>query len=97
MGGRTVSYTHLDVYKRQDQSAGRENGQTDVDVSINGGVTPFSAQSETVVIEVLPVDDLPLVDLNGAEEGTGFSPQFFGAGATVVIADSDQWGWLGRR
>ena len=77
------------VFRAWDQSAGRENGQTDVDVSINGGVTPFSAQSETVVIEVLPVDDLPLVDLNGAEEGTGFSPQFFGAGATVVIADSD--------
>ena len=77
------------VFRAWDQSAGRENGQTDVDVSINGGTTPFSAQSETVVIEVLAVDDLPLVDLNGAEEGTGFSPQFFGGGATVAIADSD--------
>ena len=77
------------VFRAWDQSAGRENGQTGVDVSINGGTTPFSAQSETVVIEVLAVDDLPLIDLNGSEEGTAFSPQFTGGGAAVAIADSD--------
>ena len=77
------------VFRAWDQSAGRENGQTGVDVSINGGTTAFSAQSETVAIEVLPVNDLPLIDLNGAEEGFDFSPQFFEGGAAVAIAASD--------
>jgi len=77
------------VFRAWDQSAGRENGQIGVDVSINGGATAFSAQSETVVIEILAVDDLPLIDLNGAEEGTAFSPQFTGGGAAVAIAASD--------
>ena len=77
------------VFRAWDQSAGRENGQTGIDVSINGGVTAFSAQSETVAIEVLPVNDLPLIDLNGGEEGVDFSPQFFEGGAAVAVADSD--------
>jgi len=77
------------VFRAWDQSAGRENGQSGVDVSINGGTTPFSAQSETAAIEVLPVDDLPLIDLNGVEEGVDFSPQFFEGGPAVAIADSD--------
>ncbi len=77
------------AFRAWDQSAGRENGQMGIDVSINGGTTAFSAQSETVTIEVLPVNDLPIVDLNGPEEGTGFSPQFFESGPPVAIADSD--------
>ena len=77
------------VFRAWDQSAGRENGQTGVDVSINGGTTAFSAQSETVTIEVLAVDDLPQVDLNGPEEGTAFSPQFFEGGSPAAIADID--------
>ena len=77
------------AFRAWDQSAGRENGQTGIDVSLNGGTTAFSAQSETVTIEVLPVNDLPIVDLNGPEEGTGFSPQFFEGGPPVAIADSD--------
>ncbi len=77
------------AFRAWDQSAGRENGQTGVDVSINGGTTAFSAQSETVTVEVLPINDLPTVDLNGLEEGTSFSPQFFEGGLPVAIADSD--------
>jgi hypothetical protein len=77
------------VFRAWDQSAGRQNGQTEVDVSINGGVTAFSAQTETVAIEVLPFNDLPLIDLNGVEEGVDFSPQFFEDGAAVAVADSD--------
>ena len=77
------------AFRAWDQSAGRENGQTGVDVSINGGTTAFSAQSETVTVEVLPVNDLPTIDLNGPEEGTGFSPQYFEGGPPVAIADSD--------
>jgi len=77
------------AFRAWDQSAGRENGQTGVDVSINGGTTAFSAQSDTVTIEVLAVNDLPTVDLNGPEEGTGFSPQYFEGGLPVAIADGD--------
>lgn len=76
------------VFRAWDQSAGRQNGQTE-DVSVNGGTTAFSAQTETVAIEVLPVNDLPLIDLNGAEEGVDFSPQWFEGGAAVAVADSD--------
>ncbi len=77
------------AFRAWDQSAGRENGQLGVDVSINGGTTAFSMQSETVTIEVLPVNDLPIVDLNGPDEGTSFSPQYFEGGLPVAIADSD--------
>lgn len=77
------------VFRAWDQSAGRENGQTGIDVSINGGATAFSAQSETVAVEVLPINDLALIDLNGPEEGVDFSPQFFEGGAAVGLADSD--------
>lgn len=76
-------------FRAWDQSAGRENGQTGIDVSINGGTTAFSAQSETVAIDIVAVNDLPVVDLNGPEDGTGFSAQFIGGGPAVAIADLD--------
>lgn len=72
-----------------DQSGGRPTGTTGVDASLNGGITPFSAATEMVTINVLSVNDLPLVDLNGPEEGTGFAPFFFEGGPAVPIADMD--------
>lgn len=65
------------------------NGATGVDVSLNGGSTAFSTASEMATVHVLAVNDLPLVDMNGPEEGTGFSPQFFEQSPPVPIADAD--------
>lgn len=59
----------------------------------NGG----SSTVQTITIDVVPVADPPLVDLNGAATGTGFTAQFSGtalaivdpAALTVTDADSD--------
>ena len=72
-----------------DQSGGRPSGTTGVDASLNGGITSFSAATEMVTINILTVNDLPLVDLNGPEEGTGFAPYFFEGGPAIPIADID--------
>lgn len=72
-----------------DQSGGRPSGSTGIDASLNGGVTSFSAATEMVTINILTVNDLPLVDLNGPEEGTGFAPYFFEGGPAVPVADID--------
>ena len=76
------------VVRAWDQTSG-ENGDAGIDVSLNGGSTAFSSASEMVLINVLSVNDLPFVDLNGPEEGTGFATQFFESGPPVAIADSD--------
>lgn len=75
-------------FRAWDQTSG-ENGDTGIDVTLNGGSTAFSSASELVLINVLPVNDLPQVDLNGPEEGTSFTTQFFENGPPVTIADSD--------
>lgn len=75
-------------FRAWDQSA-RANGDVGVDVSLNGGASAFSTQSETVTIDVLAVNDLPLIDLNGAAEGVNFETQFFEAGPPVPLAAAD--------
>jgi len=75
-------------FRAWDQTGG-ENGDSGVDVSLNGGSTAFSSASEMATIDVLAVNDLPLVDLNGPEEGTGFTNHYYEGGATAAIADSD--------
>lgn len=72
-----------------DLSGGRPSGSTGVDASLNGGTTSFSAATEMVTINILSVNDLPTVDLNGPEEGTSFAPSFFEGGPPVPIADID--------
>ena len=42
-----------------------------------------------MTIEILSVNDLPIVDLNGPEEGTSFTAQFFENGSPAPIADID--------
>ncbi len=75
-------------FRAWDQSA-RANGDVGVDVSLNGGASAFSAQSESVTIEVLAVNDLPIIDLNGPVEGVNFETQFFEAGPPVPLAAAD--------
>ncbi|MDJ0864882.1 MAG: DUF4347 domain-containing protein [Myxococcota bacterium] len=47
-------------FRAWDQSAG-VNGQTGVDVSSHGGVTPYSATTETVEVTVTPQNDAPVL------------------------------------
>jgi hypothetical protein len=77
------------LFRAWDRAGGRPSGETGVDVSINGGTTPFSSASEMVTINVQSFNDLPIVDLNGPEEGTSYTAQFFENGSAVPIADFD--------
>ena len=74
-------------FRAWDQSGGRPNGSTGIDVSLNGGITPFSAASEMVTINILSANDLPIVDLNGPAADYDYSTQFYESGAPAPIAD----------
>ena len=74
-------------FRAWDQSGGRPSGWTGADVSLNGGITPFSAESEMVTINILSVDDLSIVDLNGPAAGLEYTTQFYESGAPITIAD----------
>ena len=74
------------LFRAWDQSGGRPSGTTDVDVSLNGGSTAFSAEIEMVTLNILAVNDLAIVDLNGDAAGVDYAVQFFEGGAPVAIA-----------
>ncbi len=73
------------TFRAWDQTQG-VNGATGVNVSTNGGTTAYSTATENAVITVIPVDDLPVVDLNGPEAGTGYRTTFLGGSQPVKIA-----------
>lgn len=75
------------VFRAWDQSGGRVSGTTGVDVSVNGGITPYSTATGIVSITVNPINDLPIVDLNGSLPGVDYAVQFFEGGAPVAIAE----------
>lgn len=75
------------LFRAWDQSGGRPSGTTGVDTTDNGGTTSFSVEVEMVTINILSVNDLPIIDLNGAEPGADFAVQFFEGGLPVLIAD----------
>jgi hypothetical protein len=76
------------LFRAWDQSGGRASGTTSVDVSVNGGITPYSTATEIVTIIVNPVNDAPIVDLNGSLPGVDCTVIFFEGGAPVAIAES---------
>lgn len=75
-------------FRAWDQSGGRPSGTTGVDVSENGGTTAFSVAIEMVTLNILAVNDLPNVDLNGSAPGKDCDVSFFEGGAPVPIADA---------
>lgn len=75
------------TFRAWDQSGERPSGTTGVDTSLNGGTTPFSAVSGVVTIQIISINDLPIVDLNGGEPGFDYNTQFFVSGSPVPIAD----------
>ncbi|MBP6017182.1 MAG: VCBS domain-containing protein [Candidatus Promineofilum sp.] len=74
-------------FRAWDLSGGRPTGTTGVDVSENGGTTAFSAAIEMVTLNILAVNDLSRVDLNGSLTGADYAVQFFEGGAAVFVAD----------
>ena len=76
------------VFRAWDQTSGASGG-TGVDVSQNGGSTPFSKATETVLIEVQATDQPPVVDLNGLASGIDFAASFLRGAAPVAIAAAD--------
>jgi hypothetical protein len=65
------------------------NGQREVDVSVNGGSTAFSSASATATLTVTPVNDPPLIDLNGAAPGTGYAANFTANWGPAQIVSHD--------
>lgn len=74
-------------FRAWDQSGGLPSGSTGVDVSLNGGITPFSAESEMVTINIQSINDLPIADLNGPATGTDYATQFYESGPPAPVAD----------
>lgn len=81
----SVSFT----FRAWDRTQGN-NGDIGVNVSDgnNGGTTAFSTATETVALTVLTVNDLPIVDLNGPEEGLNYRTSFADNSSPVPIASS---------
>lgn len=75
------------TFRAWDQSDEKASGTTGVNTSLNGGTTSFSAQTGVVTIQILSVNDLPIVDLNGGEPGVDYNTQFFENGSPVPIAN----------
>jgi hypothetical protein len=75
------------TFRAWDQTQG-QNGDSGVDVTGNGNTTAFSTATETVALNVLTVNDLPVVDLDGATEGLDFKTSFAPGGAPEPVAAS---------
>ncbi len=76
------------TFRAWDQTQGVV-GNTGVDVTKNGGTTAYSAATETAAINVVAVDDPPVVDLNGPDPGVNFSAGYLGSNVPVPVADQD--------
>lgn len=83
----SVSFT----FRAWDRTDGNPSGSTGIDVSgtKNGGTTAFSTATETVMLTVLNINDLPVVDLNGPAEGVDYRTSFAANSTPVPIAASD--------
>ncbi len=75
-------------FRAWDQAIG-SNGSTNIDVTINGGTTAFSSATETVALNILPVNDLPQLDLNGVSMGYDFVTSFVGNSDSASIVAND--------
>ena len=76
------------TFRAWDQTNG-SNGETGVDVSVNGGSSAFSIATETAPIDVIAVNDPPVLDLNGTISGTNFVANYAVASGPVPVVASD--------
>ncbi|MEM7116624.1 MAG: Ig-like domain-containing protein [Chloroflexota bacterium] len=77
------------TFRAWDRTSG-SNGSTGVNVSNNGGITAFSAATETAALTVISINDIPEIDLNGLLIlDTGFESTFTSNGGPVSIVSPD--------
>jgi hypothetical protein len=76
------------IFRAWDQTSGA-NGETGVDVSTNGGATAFSVATATARLDVLPVNDPPVIDLNGAAAGVDFTTNFVSGLGPIPVTAAD--------
>lgn len=76
------------IFRAWDQTSGA-NGDVGVDVSTNGGATAFSVATATARLTVLPVNDPPVIDLNGAAPGLNFTTNFVSGLGPVAVTAAD--------
>ncbi|WP_298596401.1 DUF4347 domain-containing protein, partial [uncultured Zoogloea sp.] len=74
-------------YYLWDGASGSAGSQ--VDASTRGDDTAFSTGSDTATLTVTPVNDAPVVDLNGSSPGTGGSAEFKPRGDAVQVISAD--------
>jgi Big-like domain-containing protein len=73
-------------FKGWDTTDGRADGTTGVNVSVGGGNAPFSAQTESAVVQVLAVNDAPLA---GADSYTLAEDTTLPGNPGVLANDTD--------
>lgn len=76
------------TFRAWDQTSG-SSGETGVDVSVNGGSSAFSLATEAASIDVLPVNDPPMIDLNGIISGTNLITNYAGGSGPVPVVAPD--------
>ncbi len=60
-----------------------------VDTSITGGTSAFSVDTESVSIDILAVNDPPIVDLNGPLPGSAFAASFLSSNQPASLSAPD--------
>jgi hypothetical protein len=76
------------IFRAWDQSTTQKAGER-ADASINGGTSAFSEATESVTIDVTPVNDPPVIDLNGQLPGEEFVASFLSHNQAVPLTTSD--------
>ncbi|MFN2134995.1 MAG: hypothetical protein ACK2UK_03520 [Candidatus Promineifilaceae bacterium] len=76
------------VFRAWDQTTEQQSGDR-ADATVNGGISAFSLATESAIIEVLPVEDPPVVDLNGRLPGTNFAAGFLSQGMPIALVAPD--------
>ena len=76
------------TFRAWDRSSGM-NGDTNVNVAINGEDTAFSSATETATLDVLANNDPPQLDANGSLSGGDFTTSFISDGGDVQIVAND--------
>ena len=76
------------IFRAWDQTTVATAGER-VDASITGGTAAFSVDTESVSIDILAVNDPPIVDLNGPLPGAAYAASFLSSNQPVAISAPD--------